>query len=149
MTDIANAVYLSMDVVSETLDALAADNRHATLGVGEAEFSFVERYIDFLVTHDLARVDYGSWKQTMLEREMVGMFIASLTAKGRQVRDLLSRIDRVVEVDSDPYAVVIRERFVQMLYNPAGYDEFGSRHRRISFVRSAIDDGRVGPSDTE
>ena len=45
MADIANAVYFSMDLGSETLDALAADHGQSMLGIGEAEFRFVDRTI--------------------------------------------------------------------------------------------------------
>lgn len=139
MTDIADAIWFSMDLVNEILDALAADHGIPSFAVGPMEFAFIDRYIDFLVANDLARVDYGSWVQSRDERQLVGKFIAPLTSKGRSVRDVIASVDRDLGPEEDPHAVAIRERFVQMLYNPMGYDEFGSRHRRLRLVRQALD----------
>lgn len=145
ITDVGASLYVSMDVVSETLDALAAEHSVPTFSVGENEFLFVDSFVEFLVRQDLARVDYGAWKQPHLERGMVGMFIAPLTTKGRIVRGLLERLDRALPHDPDPHAVAIRERFVQMVYNRMGYDEFGSRHKRLSYLRRMIDEGAIEP----
>jgi hypothetical protein len=69
---------------------------------------------------------------------MVGKFIAALTDKGRIVRDLIITIDAELPTDDDPDARAIRERFVQMVYNPMGVDEVASRQRRIDAVRLEI-----------
>ena len=139
MTDIASSVYFSMDVLDQILDVKAASWNPPNYGVGEAEHSFVDRYVDFLVAHDLARIDYASWKQIVLERNMSGKFIAPLTAKGREVRDLISAVDGELPQAGDPHARAIRERFVQMLYNPMGFDEVASRQARIEEVRQEIE----------
>jgi hypothetical protein len=144
MTDVASGVYFSMDVVDEILDAMAADWDPPVWSIGEAEYQFIDRYVDFLVAHDLARVDYGSWKQAMNERQMVGKFIAPLTGKGRQVRDCIDAIDDELPASPDAGASAIRERFVQMVYNPGFDDEVGSRQSRIEEVRREI--ARRSPS---
>lgn len=139
MTDIANAIYFSMDVVDEILDIKSAQWDPPVWGVGPAEFQFIDEYVDFLVRHDLARVDYGSWKQARHERQMVGKFIAPLTEKGREVRDLTAAIDDELPNTRDPHARAIRERFVQMVYNPTGVDEMASRQTRIEEVRLEVE----------
>lgn len=142
MTDIGASLYFSMDVVSEVLDVMSAAWDPPIFGVGPAEFEFVDRYVDFLVRNDLARIDYASWRQGREERQMVGKFIASLTEKGRAVRDAVSEIDRALPSKESPelrkYSRAIVERFVQMVYNPVGIDEVSIRHRRIELVRSHI-----------
>ncbi|KAA0233739.1 MAG: hypothetical protein JJLCMIEE_03170 [Acidimicrobiales bacterium] len=139
MTDIANAIYFSMDVVDEILDVVSATWTPPIWGVGPAEYKFIDEYVEFLVANDLARVDFGSWKQALVERQMVGKFIAPLTAKGRQVRDLIAAIDDELPPSGDPYARAVRERFVQMVYNPTGHDETASRQYRIEEVRLEIE----------
>jgi len=110
--------------------------------IGPAEFDFADRYVAFPVAHDLARVDYASWRQSTLEHQMVGRFIAPLTARGRAVREAISEADDRLPASEDsslrPYSRAIVERFVQMIYNPTGVDEVAVRQRRIELVRSSF-----------
>lgn len=142
MTDIGSSIYFSIDVVHEVLDVLAADWDPPTVSIGAAEFDFADRYVAFLVRHDLARVDYAAWRQSDLEHQMVGKFIAPLTARGRAVRDAISEADTRLppseEPPLQPHSRAIVERFVQMIYNPMGFDEFAVRQRRIELVRSTL-----------
>lgn len=142
LTDLANSLYFSMDVLHEVLHVLSADWDPPAFGIGEHEFAFVDNYVAFLVRHDLARVDYGSWRQAMLEREMVGKFIVPLTERGRAVRDAIRHIDdglpQKEPEELQPYSRAIQERFVQMLYNVSGVDEVSVRQRRINAVQKEI-----------
>lgn len=104
MTDIGGSLYFSMDVVREVLDVMSADWDPPTWNIGPAEFVFADRYVAFLVRNDLARVDFASWRQSTLEHQMVGMFIAALTAKGRTVRDALNEIDGGLPPSEPPKA---------------------------------------------
>lgn len=70
---------------------------------------------------------------------MVGRFIAPLTLKGRTVRDLISEVDASLPPDAGLASRAIQERFVQMLYNPSLYDEFGERQHRLLKVRHEIE----------
>lgn len=143
MTDVGNSLYFGMDVVSEVLDVMSADWDPPAFAIGRSEYEFIDRYIAFLVRNDLARVDFGSWRQTNLERGMVGTFVAPLTARGRALRDtIVDRDERLGPSNEDsfhqPYSRAIQERFVQMLYNRSGIDEVAARHRRIETLRSSL-----------
>lgn len=138
LTDIANSLYFGMDVLSEVLDSMSAAWDLPGYSLGADEFKFVDDYVGFLVSHDLARVDYAFWKQWIEEYNMVGTFIAPLTEKGRAVRNYIATVDQDVPTDESRYAVAIRERLVQMVYNPSGYDEFADRQRRLERIRSEI-----------
>jgi hypothetical protein len=139
MTDLAQSVYFGMDVVDEVLDYLAAHSGMPSFGIGTREFEFIDSYVEFLVAEDLARIDFASWKQVNDERQMVGTFIAPLTAKGRAVRNLVAAVDRGLPAAATPYDHAIQERFVQMVFNPSGVDEFGERQGRLLKVRSRIE----------
>ncbi|MCZ2262907.1 DUF4365 domain-containing protein [Isoptericola sp. QY 916] len=142
LTDLANSLYFSMDVLREVLDVLSVDWDPPAFRISELEFAFVDNYVAFLVRHDLARVDYGSWRQAILEREMVDSFIVPLTERGRAVRDAIRRIDdglpQAEPEELQPYSHAIQERFVQMLYNVSGVDEVSVRQRRINAVQKEI-----------
>lgn len=142
MTDIGSSLYFSIDVAREVLDVMAASWDPPRFGIGPAEFAFADRYVAFLVRNDLARVDYASWRQSTIEHQVVGKFIAPLTARGRAVRDAINEIDDALPPSEDAalqsYSRAIVERFVQMIYNPTGFDEVAVRQRRIEFVRSTL-----------
>lgn len=139
MTAIVTSVYLAMDIVVEILDCLSARNGLGTYSVGAVEYAFVDCYVDFLVLHDLARVDYASWKQVREEMQMVGHFIAPLTARGRVVRDCIQTIDGAIGARNSVDSVAIRERFVAMTIDRNGPDEFSLRQLRLEAVRGQIE----------
>ena len=62
MTDMARSVFFSMGLVAE-IRAFPRSG-FGKLGVRPAEHAFVDRYVELLVRHDLARVDYATWIQT-------------------------------------------------------------------------------------
>lgn len=142
MTDIAYSLYFSMDLFREVLDVLSSTWNPPRFGIGSSEYDFIDRYVDFLIRYDLARIDYGSWKQIKFEREMVGTFIAPLTQKGIAVREAISEVDSSLPPTANEvfpqYSKAIQERFIQMLFNPMGHDEFQVRQHRIDVVRTHI-----------
>lgn len=138
LTDITECVFFSSGLMTDILDVLSADWDPPSYGFGPAEHAFSDAYVDFLVAHDLARVDYDSYHRSAVERQMTGKFLVPLTSKGLAVRDLINQFDYQLLRDPDLSAVAVRERFVEMVVNPTGYDEFASRQRRLVAVRAAI-----------
>ncbi|WP_141013079.1 DUF4365 domain-containing protein [Nocardioides sambongensis] len=137
MTDIATSLYVSVEVVTEILDVVSAEWDPPRWSLGEDEFGFLDRYLDFLVQHDLARIDYSAWRQAR-ERELVGKLFAPLTPKGKAVRDAIIAIDDSLPTRTDPDSRAIVERFVQMIFNPTGLDEVSLRQERIELVRKNL-----------
>ena len=134
MTDIAFSVYFNMDLVMEIAQANAElSDWEYGIGIGGEEFRFIDTYVEFLVAHDLARVDYDSWHQAAVEREMVGSFIAPLTVKGRTLVELISRTDRELLGEPSMSGWPIEERPVQIL--PLRMVE---RARRLRDLQAAI-----------
>ncbi len=138
MTDLCNAVWFGMDLASEIVDALSTERGFTSFDVGESEFALIDRYVAFLIAYDLARVDFSTWTEALTQRQMVGQFLAPLTARGRRLRDFISAIDSGLGVRTAPYDVAIQERFVHMLVNPTGHDELLVRQRRIERVRQIL-----------
>lgn len=137
MTDIATSLYVSVEVVTEVLDVVSAQWDPPRWGLGEAEFAFLDRYLDYLVLHDLARIDYSAWHQAG-ERELVGKLFAPLTPKGIAVRDAIIAVDDSLPPAANPHSRAIVERFVQMIFNPSGVDEVSLRQERIEAVRRRL-----------
>ncbi|WP_181699355.1 DUF4365 domain-containing protein [Nocardia sp. GTS18] len=141
MTNIAHSLFFSMQIVSEALDYNCAKAGQSAYTVGSAEFEFVDSYVDFIVENDLARIDYGAWMQSSSELGMVGNFIAPLTQKGRLIRDRITEIDKHLTQNAPAPTrryFAIQERFVSMLINRMGEDEFSIRQKYIDSISDYI-----------
>lgn len=114
LTDIATALYFSMHLVHAVAQwTMELDNGPSRYDIGQEEFAFIDQYVDFLITYDLARFDYDWWQRNAKQENLVGQFVAPLTERGLAVV-------RYVEVrDTEhptPLSVVAQERFVVMLF---------------------------------
>lgn len=141
MTDIAHSLFFSMQIVSEALDYNCAKMQRPKFGIGPPEFEFIDNYVDLIIKNDLARIDYGTWLQSSSELGLVGTFIAPLTQKGRAVRDRITEIDNLLSPPSSTPKrkhFAIQERFVNILINPTGEDEFSIRQNYINAIEDHI-----------
>ncbi|WJY00843.1 DUF4365 domain-containing protein [Curtobacterium sp. 458] len=139
MTDVARSIWISVEVTDQILDIKSATWEPPGYGFGAHEFAFLDRYVDFLVAHDLARLDYATWRETTLSRQMVAKLMAPLTTKGRAVRDAIIALDSQLTVPEEPRQFpAIQERFVQMLFNPSWVDEAAVRQARIDRISATL-----------
>jgi hypothetical protein len=136
MTDIAYSLYFNMDLVDEVAEANAAHIGWAGgLGIGFPEFEWIDRYIAFLVAHDLARVDYDAWHQAAVERQMTASFIAPLTATGRALVALIVELETQLLGEPQDSGRAIEERPVRII--PLRMAE---RAARIQALKEALPD---------
>jgi hypothetical protein len=90
MTDIAHSLYFGMDLARETQDVLAAlPGGSGRIEVGADEFAFLDDYVVYLVTRDLARVSFDAWRRMAERFGMVGNFVAPLTSAGEELVEYL------------------------------------------------------------
>lgn len=88
-----NSVYFGMDLATDVADAkLRYFNSEFGLGIGPAEYQFLQDYVLFLAEQDLARVDFDEFNREW-ERELLGRFMAPLTSRGRTFMQFLSSQD--------------------------------------------------------
>ncbi len=132
LTDIAFSLYFGMDLATMLAEIHADRNGLGGFGFNSSSYDFIDNYVAFLVAHDLARVDFDTWRQTAIERQMTGSFISPLTDRGRRLTRRISELE--VELLGDATrAAVVQERFVAM--RP---DELEPRTERIEHFKQAF-----------
>ena len=124
LTNIVRSLHFGMDLVTETvemnLDFMGSD---LGVGMGVQEYDFVFGYVQFLVTQDLANIDFGDCLIDWNDREMVPHFVAPLTRRGRDlVRAIGQKEDQLrlsgVLPDSEGIRVA-QEHLIQMVAMPS------------------------------
>jgi hypothetical protein len=124
LTNIVRSLYFGMDLASTIAEVnLAGSNSEFGLGIGQAEHEFLFDYIKFLVSQDLAAVDFGDCLIDWQDRQMHPHFVAPLTSRGRKLVELIDlhedRLRRSGLLSSPKGLRVGQERFMQLLFTPA------------------------------
>ena len=60
------------------------------MGTGSDEYDFLFRYVEFLVSQDLANVDFGDCLIDWNDMKLVPCFVAPLSSRGRALVRLIS-----------------------------------------------------------
>ncbi|KWV92596.1 DUF4365 domain-containing protein [Erythrobacter sp. AP23] len=84
LTNIARSIYFGMDVplmVAET--NLRASGADVGVGVGEKEHEFLFAFVKFLLSQNLAHIDFATCLIDWVDRQMQPHFVAPLTSRGR------------------------------------------------------------------
>ena len=93
-TLLARAVYYGMDLVltAANFNMGMRDKDHAEhdLTLGFDEHNFLFDYVKFLVSQNLANIDFADCLVEWVNRELHPHFVAPLSARGRQLLDLIS-----------------------------------------------------------
>jgi hypothetical protein len=90
LTNIVRSLYFGMDLVSNQVELnLIRTQSEFGMGIGSEEYDFLFRYIEFLVSQDLANVDFGDCLVDWSDRGLVPRFIAPLSSRGRALVRLI------------------------------------------------------------
>ena len=134
LTNIVRSLYFGMDLASTIAEAhLEIDNSEVGVGIGQQEYSFLFDYVKFLVSQDLAIIDFGDCLIDWNDRLMVPTFLAPLTSRGRRLVDIVGAQEDQLRtlglLGSEQHLRVAQERFLTILFTPT---DIG----RVSLVRS-------------
>jgi hypothetical protein len=121
LTNIVRSLYFGMDLATTVVEGnLAVDNAETGMGLGKQEYDFLFDYIKFLVSQDLATLDFGDCLIDWNDRMMVPSFLAPLTSRGRRLVEIVGaeedRLRSLGALDSEPHLRVAQERFLQILF---------------------------------
>ena len=134
LTNIVRSLYFGMDLASTVAEAhLQIDKTEVGMVIAEQEYSFLFDYLKFLVSQDLAIIDFGDCLIDWNDRLMVPTFLAPLTSRGRNLVDIVGtqedQLRTLGVLSSEQHLRVAQERFLTILFTPT---DIG----RIPLVRS-------------
>lgn len=119
LTDLADSLFFDIGLVTDvarTKQALC--NPDLGIGMGSPEYAHLFRFVSYIIAHDLARVDYDYFLRHWDRLEMLGRFLAPLTARGRELvqhisdlesewREAAMTIDESLVLSSEEYSAVL------------------------------------------
>ncbi|KQX57982.1 hypothetical protein ASE09_28645 [Streptomyces sp. Root66D1] len=121
LTDVGNCLYFGMDLFGEIMREkdIYLEHQDRLLSWGAEDYEFLDRYVSFLLAHDLVRLDFDNLRRSA-DDGMVGMFIAPLTPKGRDLVRAASELDREFSPSTGGYRSLAQERMVRILFRDSG-----------------------------
>lgn len=91
LTNIVRSLHFGMDLVANQVELnLVGTQSEFGMAMGSEEHDFLFRYIEFLVSQDLANVDLGDCLIDWNDRKLVPRFVAPLSSRGRALVRLIS-----------------------------------------------------------
>lgn len=112
LINISRQIFFSMSLATELAEL--ANETEWGMGVGEDEQNFLHSYARFLLNQNLAKIDYADYLIDWKERFIQPMFIAPLTSRGRQLRELISEKEKQFLGQTE----LTRERLIGNINNP-------------------------------
>jgi hypothetical protein len=86
LTAIAHTLYFGVDLAWETQDVIAAlPGEQGRVNLGPAEYAFFDDYLAYVVSRDLARVDFDAWRGMAERFGMTADLISLLTRAGEEL----------------------------------------------------------------
>jgi hypothetical protein len=91
LTNIVRSLHFGMDLVTDLvgLNLLGAGSEFG-MGLSSEEYNFLFSYIEFLVSQDLAHIDFGDCLIDWNDRQMVPHFVVPLSSRGRALVRLIN-----------------------------------------------------------
>jgi hypothetical protein len=116
LTNLCRHIYFGISLAADLADIyLGIDKSEFGLGVGSYEHEFLHNYTRFLISQNLARVDYSDYLIDWFEREMQPEYIAPLTSRGRGLVEYIHQIEDQL-LESSKRISVASERPIQMSF---------------------------------
>jgi hypothetical protein len=134
LTDIGRKVFFSIGLCAEIAEFNQEQGESGLmlgLGLGGAEYEFIDQYVQFIVSQALVVFDYSDYLIDLRDRDMVSTFLVPLTARGRNVRDLA----RELGGGSNPYELT--ECGVEMAMGPTWHLRLEANRAVVSRLRAS------------
>jgi hypothetical protein len=139
LTNLCRHIYFGMSLATDLAEIyLEINQSEFGLGVGSYEHDFLHNYTRFLISQNLAKIDYSDYLIDWFEREMQPQYIAPLTSRGRGVVEYIHQVEQEFFEISN-FISVACERPMRMLWGlPSDIvripkiKEFGQRMSSLS-----------------
>lgn len=113
LTNQCRHVFFNMDLAIKI-----AEYKNETeygLGMGYSEYEFLHDYAKFVISQNLALIDYSDYLIDWRERDLQPTFIAPLTVRGRGLLEFIKNTEDKFRNELPP-TTLIRERFIEMQF---------------------------------
>jgi len=113
LTNLCRHVYFSMDLAL----AIAEHNNETEfgLGIGFTEHEFLHDYAKFLMSQNLATINYSDYLIDWKERQLQPTFISPLTIRGRELLEFIKKTEDSFKTELPP-TTLVRERYIEMQF---------------------------------
>ncbi|NRT13594.1 DUF4365 domain-containing protein [Flavobacterium sp. 14A] len=113
LTNLCRHVYFSMDLAL----TIAKFNNETEFGlsIGFTEHEFLHHYIKFLMSQNLATINYSDYLIDWKERELEPTFISPLTIRGRELLEFIKKTEDSFKTELPP-TTLVRERYIAMRF---------------------------------
>ncbi len=131
LTSLCRHLYFSMSLACDLAEMhLALDKSEFGLSTGFDEHEFLHNYTRFIISQNLAKIDYSDYLIDWYERKLQPQYIAPLTSRGRGLIKYIREVEEEIFEDSGSgLESVACERLIQMNFR------FFSEELRISKIR--------------
>ena len=111
LTNLCRHVYFNMDVALSIADYY--NETEVGLGMGHNEHEFLHEYAKFLMSQNIASIDYSDYLIDWKERQLQPTFIAPLTVRGRELLEYIKITESKFKAELPP-TTLVRERSIEM-----------------------------------
>lgn len=113
LTNICRHVYFGMDLAME----IAEYNNRTDFGMclGYDEHEFLHNYAKFIMSQNLANINYSDYLIDWKERELQPTFIAPINNRGRELLEHIKSIESKYKEQLPP-TTLVRERLIRMTF---------------------------------
>jgi hypothetical protein len=109
LTNICRQLFFSMSLACDIAEYY--NNTGFGISIGVEEHKFLHNYVKFIVSQNLARIDYGDYLIDWRERDIQPMFLAALTQRGRELMDYIRSKENILN-EKLPETSLVCERFL-------------------------------------
>jgi Domain of unknown function (DUF4365) len=116
LTNLCRHIYFGMPLAYKLAEIyLEINESEFGVGVGSYEHDFLHDYTRFLISQNLAKIDYSDYLIDLIEREMQPQYIAPLTSRGRNLIEYIRNVEQGIFGGSSLVSVAC-ERSIIMLF---------------------------------
>ncbi|GAB1857353.1 hypothetical protein MHTCC0001_21890 [Flavobacteriaceae bacterium MHTCC 0001] len=113
LTNMCRHIYFSMDLVMKIADY--NNKTDFNYSIGSSEHDFLHDYIKFIISQNLAAINYSDYLIDWRERQLQPMFIAPINNRGFHLLNYISQVERKYKADL-PKTTLVRERIIEMKF---------------------------------
>jgi hypothetical protein len=113
LTNLCRHLYFNIDLVMTLADY--NNNTDRGMGMGPNEHEFLHGYATFIMSQNLANIDYSDYLIDWKERELQPSFIAPVTNRARQLFEFIREFELKHQTKL-PKTTLIRERGIEMKF---------------------------------